>query len=161
MPLLQHASPPARIAQFNSTVHKGGLYLQSSSRILSFCLFVLTILEYLEDGAGRRWKLYGATLLAVVSIAPYEVWCIFWINDRVAEVGRELGEKGRKGSGEGEKEGKGDGKGESGEKGGCGAVERELKELIGMWRRRNWGRALPALGAGIAVAVIGSPLLGS
>ncbi|KAG7004376.1 hypothetical protein G7Y79_00026g059600 [Physcia stellaris] len=147
MPLLQHASPLARIAQFNSTVHKGGQYLQPSSRVLSACLLTLTVLEYLADGWGARCWAYACTLLVVLPVAPYEVCCIFWINDRVAEVGREL-----KAGNEIK---------EKGDDGSQSAVEEELEELIGMWRRRNWGRAGPALAAGVAVAIIGSPLLGS
>ena len=80
-------------------------------------------------------------------MAPYEVYCIFWINDRVAEVGREL-----KAGNEIK---------EKGDDGSQSAVDEELEELIGMWRRRNWGRAGPAFAAGVAVAIIGSPLLGS
>lgn len=92
----------------------------------------------------------------MLSVAPYEAYCIFRINDRVAEVGREL-----EGKEKGEGEGDGGKAGKEGDGGSRSAVDEELEELIGMWRRRNWGRAGPALAAGVAVAIIGSPLLGS
>lgn len=151
MPLLSHAPAHTKTAQFNSTVHKGGLYLQPSSRILAACLASLTALEYALHGPSLRVWGYGTVLLAVLPVAPYEIYCIFWINERVAEVGRGL--EGEGGSGK-------EGEGGRGSKDG-GAVDGELEELIGMWRRRNWGRAGPALAAGIAVAVIGSPFLSS
>lgn len=60
----------------------------------------------------------------MITVAPYEVYLIFPINDRVEEIGEELDRDARK-----EEERK-----------------RELKELLKKWQFRNFGRVgMPAL----------------
>jgi hypothetical protein len=68
----------------------------------------------------------------LIGVAPYEIYFIFPINDRAEEIGRELD-----GGVEGKKEDE---------------LKRELKELLGMWQRRNFGRVvLPAVTGVVAL----------
>ena len=70
-------------------------------------------------------------------VAPYEIYFIFPINDRILEIGKVLGRTSK-------------GKGEQG-------VEKELATLLEMWRNRNWGRAMPGLVASVLLAIAGAP----
>lgn len=68
-----------------------------------------------------------ATALAIlVSVAPYEVYCIFPINDRVKEIEDELAKR-------------------SNEK----QAKQELQNLFKKWQFRNFGRVVIPLVAGV------------
>lgn len=73
---------------------------------------------------AEKWKSWAVLFFVLITIAPYEIYLIFPINDRVEEIGEEL-EKGTKSEEE---------------------VKRELKVLLEKWQFRNFGRvAVPAL----------------
>ena len=74
-----------------------------------------------------------------VSMAPYEIYFIFPINDRVVELGKALEVTGEK---------------EENEK-----IDKELTTLARKWRFRNWGRAGPSLVISVLMAFVGSPLI--
>jgi Na+/melibiose symporter-like transporter len=104
--------------------------LQPSSRILAASLLLTTVLTtYLPDPEhAEAWKIWAVALGILVPVAPYEVYCIFPINDRVKEIGESL-EKGRE------------------EKG----MKKELEELFGKWIFRNYGR----VGIPVVAGVVG------
>ena len=74
-----------------------------------------------------------------ISMAPYEIYFIFPINDRVIELGKAL--EATEGKKEDEK------------------IDKELTMLARKWRFRNWGRAGPALIISVLMAFIGSSLV--
>lgn len=82
---------------------------------------------------AAKWKTWALCTCALGSLAPYEIYLIFPVNDRVEEIRRKL-----------EKEDGG------GEKGGEGYKE-ELDGLLRMWQARNFGR----VGMPVLVGVMG------
>jgi hypothetical protein len=113
--------------QFTQTVTWGFQYLQPSSRILGVSLLLTTLLTFQLPGEeSETWKTWATALAILVPVAPYEVYFIFPINDRVKEIGRELS------TGEEEK-----------------SVKKELDALLRTWKIRNWGRVLAPLVAGV------------
>ena len=119
--------PPKLLArQFKQTFTWGGQYLLPSSRALGASLLLTTILtSRLPDSAeAEKWKNWAGLFCTLITVAPYEIYFIFPINDRVEEIGEEL-EKGVKVEEE---------------------VKKELKDLLAKWQFRNFGRvALPTL----------------
>lgn len=102
-------------------------YLQPSSRILGASLLLTTILtSQLAGEEGEKWRLWAMALAILVPVAPYEVYFIFPINDRVKEIDDDIN-----GRGASEK------------------VEKELKRLFRKWKVRNWGRVVMPLVAGV------------
>jgi hypothetical protein len=79
------------------------------------------------------WTTWAWLFVALVVIAPYEIYCIFPINDRVKEIGREL-ESGVRTEDD---------------------VKGELRGLLGRWRVRNWGRILGPAAVGVLGLVYG------
>ncbi|KAF3007597.1 hypothetical protein E8E13_007763 [Curvularia kusanoi] len=128
LPLTALLPPRLACAQFTQTVTWGLHYLQPSSRLLAFLLlttvFLTSRLPRPED--AEQWKTWALALVVLIPVAPYEVYWIFPINDRVKEIGSAV-------SGEGdEKEAKG-----------------ELQVLFRRWQKLNFGRVGLPLAAGI------------
>lgn len=140
MHLLEFAPPRVKVAQFNLTIGKGSRYLQPASRVLAVSIMTLLYLAYVTPSSGWGFKctVYAIALVMLVPVAPYEIYLIFPINDRVAELGTKM-----------EKEGTDDNE----------AIDKELIMLLRKWRFRNWGRAGPCLATGILLAFAGSPLV--
>jgi len=63
----------------------------------------------------------------LLPVAPYEIKFIFWINDRIEEMGTKW------------------------EKGADISTEEkiELRDLLDLWKRRNWGRVIIPLTTGV------------
>ena len=78
---------------------------------------------------AEKWKVWAACFFTLITVAPYEIYFIFPINDRVEEIGREL----EKGAGTEEEQ------------------KKELRELLGKWQWRNFGR----VGLPVIVGVVG------
>jgi hypothetical protein len=126
VPLTALLPPKLLVKQFKQTFTWGGQYLLPSSRALGASLLLATILtSRLSDPVeAEKWKSWAALFLTLITVAPYEIYLIFPINDRVEEIGQEL----EKGTTRDKK------------------AKRELKELLGKWQFRNFGRVLlPAL----------------
>ena len=70
-------------------------------------------------------------MAVLVPVAPYEVCCLFPVNGRVREIGVEIEKR----------------RGKADEK----EVKRELGELFGKWKVRNWGR----VGLPVVAGVVG------
>ncbi|KAK3117987.1 hypothetical protein LTR53_000139 [Teratosphaeriaceae sp. CCFEE 6253] len=66
----------------------GGMYLQPSSRILGASAVALTAWSYAADNGGWAYELLCFGLL--IPIAVWEVYMIFPINDRVAELDKKM-----------------------------------------------------------------------
>lgn len=119
--------PPKLLAkQFKQTFTWGGQYLLPSSRTLGASLISTTILtSRLSDPVeAEKWKSWAGLFLTLITVAPYEIYLIFPINDRVEEIEEQL-ENGTKQDEQ---------------------VKKELKELLAKWQFRNFGRvALPVL----------------
>ena len=119
--------PPKLLArQFRQTFIWGGQYLLPSSRALGASLLLTTILtSRLSDPAeAEKWKNWAGLFCTLITVAPYEIYFIFPMNDRVEEIGEEL-EKGVRMEED---------------------VKKELQDLLAKWQFRNFGRvALPAL----------------
>lgn len=75
---------------------------------------------------AEKWKTWALALAVLVPVAPYEIYCIFPINDRVKEIQGEVGQ------------------GKDEERAG-----KELRRLFDMWRFRNYGRVGIPLVAGV------------
>jgi hypothetical protein len=121
MPLTAKLPPKLAARQFQQTYTWGGKYLQPSSRILGASLLLTTILtSYLPDAVeAEKWKIWAALLCVLIPVSPYEIYAIFWINDRVDEIVEELDQ------GKVEEENR----------------KTEIRELLGKWAFRNYGRA--------------------
>ncbi|KAH6621975.1 hypothetical protein C7974DRAFT_214216 [Boeremia exigua] len=128
LPLTKLLPPALACAQFIQTVTWGLQYLQPSSRILGISLLTTALLtSYLPDPAqAEQWKTWAVALAILAPVAPYEVYCIFPINDRVSEIREEV----ERGANE--------------EK-----AKKELKALFSKWQFRNYGRVGIPLVAGI------------
>ncbi|KAJ4991592.1 hypothetical protein SVAN01_02973 [Stagonosporopsis vannaccii] len=115
-------------AQFTQTVTWGFQYLQPASRTLALLLLLTTALTARLPLPlhAEAWKTWAVALAILVPVAPYEVYWIFPINDRVKEIGKEVEE------------------GRDGERAG-----RELRGLFELWRLRNYGRVGIPLLAGL------------
>jgi hypothetical protein len=63
-----------------------------SSRLLGVSLLLTTILtSRLSDPVeAGKWKTWAVLLGMLGAIAPYEIYLIFPINDRVEEIGKEM-----------------------------------------------------------------------
>jgi hypothetical protein len=129
MPLTKLLPPKQAAQQFTQTVIWGGQYLQTSSRVLAFFLVLTTVLtSRLPDSAeAAQWKTWTLCIGILLPVAPYEVKFIFWINDRIEE----MGEKWKKDVDVSAEE------------------KSELRELLDTWKRRNWGRVLIPLATGV------------
>jgi hypothetical protein len=129
MPLTKLLPPPLAAAQFQQTFTWGKQYLQPSSRILGALLLLTTFLtSRLSDPAqAAKWRDWALCLGILAPVAPYEVYTIFHLNDRVEEIGDEV----RRGVGS--------------------EAERkaELGVLLGKWQVRNFGRVAIPLCAGL------------
>ncbi|KAF2832487.1 hypothetical protein CC86DRAFT_279941 [Ophiobolus disseminans] len=130
VPLTARLPPKLLTKQFKQTFVWGGQYLLPSSRALGAFLLLTTILtSRLPDPAeAEKWRNWAVLFCTLITIAPYEIYLIFPINDRVAEIGEEL-EKGAKEEGE---------------------VKKELKELLAKWQFRNFGRVAMPVFVGVA-----------
>jgi hypothetical protein len=128
IPLTALLPPHLAAKQLTQTVAWGFQYLQPSSRILMFALIITPLLTWrLPDPVqAENWKLWATALAILVPVAPYEVYCIFPINDRVKEIGDELA----KGSNEKQ-------------------AKQELQDLFKKWQFRNFGRVVIPLVAGV------------
>jgi hypothetical protein len=82
---------------------------------------------------ASKWTTWAGLFVVLVLIAPYEICFIFGINDRVGEIGKEM-ESGVRSEEE---------------------AKRELGELLGRWKVRNWGRAVTPVAVGVAGLVYG------
>jgi hypothetical protein len=78
---------------------------------------------------SEEWKTWALLLCSLVIVAPYEIWFIFPINDRVEQIGRELGEGNKK-----EED-----------------FRSELHALLNQWQARNFVR----MGLPLCVGVVG------
>jgi hypothetical protein len=126
MPLTALLPPKLLAKQFKQTFTWGAQILMPSSRVLGASLLLTTVLtSRLSDPVeAENWKTWAALFLTLITVAPYEIYFIFPINDRVEEISDEL-EKGAKQEED---------------------VKRELHKLLGKWQFKNFGRvALPVL----------------
>jgi hypothetical protein len=99
-----------------------------SSRILGGLLNLTAILtsQLSNPREAKKWKTWAILFCVLIIIAPYEIYLIFPINDRVEEIGQEMA------------------KGMGGEV----YQMKELQKLLRMWQLRNIGRV-------VAPAVVG------
>ena len=127
MPLTLLLPPHLAVKQFNQTVLWGFRDLQPSSRILMFSLIttVFLTLRLPDPAQAEQWKTWALAVGIMVPVAPYEVYCIFPINDRVKEIGQDI-EKRRDEN----------------------RFKRELGELFTKWQFRNCVRVGLPLVAG-------------
>lgn len=134
IPIIQQA-PDARtkVAQFETTIIKGGTYLQPTSRVLAASLTALTVLSYRNPDplVASRWRYYALALGLLIPAAPWEIIKIFPINDILIAKGKKF-----------EKEGGDAGKGK----------DEEVDELLRRWRRLHLGRIV-APGAAFLVGL--------
>ena len=123
--------PPAYQAkQFTATVEKGARYLMRASRTMMFTLVLNTILTYLhpDPAIQRQWKRWAAMVCTLVPAAPYEIFAIFPINDKIMAMNKQV-EKDKQELSE--------------------QQVRELKSLLQKWAARNFGRIAMPLVASI------------
>jgi len=129
MPLTKLLPPKHAAQQFNQTVTWGREYLQTSSRILAVLLLTTTILtsQLPDPSEAENWKTWAFCIGILLPVAPYEIKFIFWINDRIEEMGTKW------------------------EKGADISTEEkiELRDLLDLWKRRNWGRVIIPLTTGV------------
>ncbi|KAK3658019.1 hypothetical protein LTR56_000773 [Elasticomyces elasticus] len=94
IPLLQlpRVPPHAKAVEFVHIFTLGGRYLQPTSRLLGASTVMLTAWSYAQDNGLWRYYLLCFGLLA--PIAPWEMYMIFPINDRVAEMDRRMEQDG-------------------------------------------------------------------
>ncbi|KAK1067297.1 hypothetical protein LTR74_006501 [Friedmanniomyces endolithicus] len=128
IPLLQLPRVPAqaKAAELTHLVTLGGKYLQPGSRILGAASVGFTAWSYAVG--NDLWGHYLLCFVLLVPIAVWEVYMIFPINDRVAEMDQQM------------------------LKGGSGALnaeqERELGRLLDRWTKMHTVRfVLPGLAA--------------
>ena len=107
----------------------------------------LAALLYLSWGKNFQCILHALALAVLVPTAPYEVYFIFPINDRVEEIGRGMDRLNK----DNEKEERTEREIEE--------INRELRALLASWGYRNWGRVGPCLVAAMLVGTAG--MLGS
>lgn len=100
------------------------------SRLQALLLVVTALLTSRldDDEQAQKWKVWVAILGIFVPVAPYEIWAIFPINDRVNEWQQAL----QSGKGVDEDE-----------------IKAELGELLDKWQTRNLGRAAWPLATGV------------
>ena len=140
MPLIAFAPPRTKVAQFIHTFTLGGRYLQPTSRAMALCVAALL---YLSWGKSSQYILYALALAVLLFTAPYEIYFIFPINDRVEELGKKM-----------DKMDADDGEG-NGAEGEIARIDKELRALIAKWGNRNFGRAGPCLVAAVLVGIAG------
>jgi hypothetical protein len=92
VPLTALLPPRLLTKQFTQTFTWGGQYLQPSSRVLGLLtLFTSFLTARLPDAVeAGRWSVWVGLFCLLVTIAPYEIYLIFPINDRVTEIGEAL-----------------------------------------------------------------------
>jgi hypothetical protein len=136
VPLTAFLPPRLLTKQFTQTFTWGGQYLQPSSRVLGLLTLLTSFLTArLPDPVeAGKWSIWVGLFCLLVTIAPYEIYLIFPINDRVTEIGEAL-DKGK----EREEEQK-----------------RELQSLLGKWAFRNWGRISMPVVVGVVGIVWGT-----
>lgn len=125
VPLTKVLPPKLAVKQFKQTFTWGGQYLLPSSRMLGASLLLTTYLtsRLPKPAQAAKWRAWAACFGTLITVAPYEIYYIFPINDRVEEIGEEI-ESGARNEEE---------------------QKRELQELLGKWQFRNFGRVgLPA-----------------
>ena len=136
MPLTKLLPPKLAVKQFKQTFDWGGQYLLTSSRALGASLLITGILtSQLSDAVeAEKWKVWAGSFCFLILVAPYEIYFIFPINDRADEIGLELERGGVTEKKEGE-------------------LKKELRVLLGMWQRRNFGRVgMPLVTGVVALA---------
>jgi hypothetical protein len=131
MPLLMRAPPKVAAQQFCTAVKWGMQYLQTSSRTLGASLLITVFLvSRLQDSTeAQEWKTWAAALAILIPVAPYEIYAIFPINDRINEIRLEL-------------------EGKTAEDFST-AQKAELGALLTKWQWRNWGRVACPLVVGL------------
>lgn len=107
------------------TVAQGGRYLQTSSRTLSLAVLTLTVtlLNHPNAAQASQARYWGVVLCILAPLSPYEIYFIFPISDRVAEIEKRF--RGLDPNRMPEKEVK------------------ELDKLITQWQWRNFGWCTP------------------
>lgn len=122
MPLLMRAPPKVAAQQFCTTVKWGMQYLQTCSRALGASLVItMFLVSRLQDFTeAQEWKTWATALAILVPVAPYEIYAIFPINDRIEEIRLELVGKTAEDF--------------------STAQRVELGALLTKWQWRNWGR---------------------
>ncbi|KAH3972075.1 hypothetical protein HBH64_119910 [Parastagonospora nodorum] len=126
VPLTAQLPPKLLCKQFAQMFTWGEQYLLPSSRLLGGSFLITTILtsQLPRTSDAEIWKTWAVLFCALFTIAPYEIYLIFPINDRVKEIGQEM-EKGM---------------------GRDAEQKKELQELLLKWQFRNFGRVLtPAI----------------
>jgi hypothetical protein len=122
-------SPKLAARQFAQTFTWGEQYLLPSSRTLGALMLLTTILtsQLSDPDEAATWPIWALLFCGVLMIAPYEIYCIFPINERVKEIGNAL------------------------EHGAVreDAVKKELQELLKTWAFRTWGRILTPTFVGV------------
>lgn len=134
IPLSLHLPPHLAAAQFTRTITWGLQYLLPASRILAVLLCTTTILtsQLASPFEAQKWRIWALYMCSFATIAPYEIYLIFPINDRVAEIGRVLGKYEQDNEEVVEMHGK------------------ELHELLKKWQARNFGRVIMPVLVGVA-----------
>lgn len=126
IPLTAQLPPKLLCKQFTQTFTWGEQYLLPSSRLLGGSFLVTTVLtsQLHRTSDAEIWKTWAVLFCVLFTIAPYEIYLIFPINDRVKEIGQAMDkEVGREAE-----------------------LKKELQGLLSKWQFRNFGRVLtPAI----------------
>lgn len=128
--ILTNPSSKSAIYQFNTTVARGGRFLQPLSRFLaaSFAALILLVSQHPDQSVAAHWKYWAFGTVVLVSNAPYEIIAVFPVNDRVEA----LGKRNRDGDGD------------------LSEIERkELVALLRSWQKWNMGRVALVFLAGV------------
>jgi Na+/melibiose symporter-like transporter len=129
IPLTSLLPPKLAARQFTQTFTWGGQYLLPSSRTLGALILLTTMLTSLlpDPDDAATWPIWALLFCMVVTVAPYEIYLIFPLNDRVKEIGSVLEHSTVSED----------------------AVKRELQTLLKTWAFRNWGRILAPVVVGV------------
>lgn len=124
------APPPSQIKQFIATVTKGARYLMRASRTVMLLLVIITWLtaSSSDPSVSAGWKSWLITIFVLIPTAPYEIYFIFPINDRVMEMNHQIAKDGEELTEQ---------------------QKKELSSLLNKWAYRNFGRVAMPFMAGI------------
>lgn len=152
--LAQPASTATQVRQFNYIIALGLKYLQTSSRLLPVTLLSLAGATYVhhhnhlddhqqwqrgEQVLAQEWTHYVAATLVLLVIAPWEIYLIFPINDRIAEYGKKLNAERQECFGD--------------------ARDGEVRQLLADWQFWHVGRIVCPMAAALILAASGAGVL--
>lgn len=96
---------------------------------LGLAVLAYSVSKHPDPIVAIRWRSYAFSLAVLLSFAPFEVFVIFPLNDRIGEIGVQLREKGGKDADE--------------------QTQAQLFTLLKKWQARNLIRAMLVLASAL------------